>query len=135
MELLKIQLQNAGRLRSLQKSENKTVTNLSATRIALNIIREKGVFGLYKGARATACRDISFSIVYFPLFATLNQLGPRRKDGSGDAAFFVSFGAGCAAAAVSAWSVTPFDVAKTRIQALTKAEGEMQFSGIIDCFR
>lgn len=28
-------------------------------------------------------RDVSFSIVYFPLFATLNNLGPRKADGSG----------------------------------------------------
>jgi solute carrier family 25 glutamate transporter 18/22 len=40
--------------------------------------------GLYKGVGATAFRDVSFSIVYFPLFAHLNALGPRKKDGSGN---------------------------------------------------
>ena len=28
-------------------------------------------------------RDVSFSIAYFPLFAHLNSLGPRKIDGSG----------------------------------------------------
>lgn len=39
--------------------------------------------GLYKGTAATMLRDVSFSVVYFPLFAHLNSLGPRKSDGSG----------------------------------------------------
>lgn len=79
------------------------------------------------------CRDVSFSIVYFPLFATLNQFGPRKNDGSGEAAFFVSFAAGCAAGSFSALAVNPMDVIKTRLQAITAAEGQPAYNGILDC--
>lgn len=43
----------------------------------------KGILGLYRGIGATGMRDVTFSIIYFPLFARLNALGPRKKDGSG----------------------------------------------------
>lgn len=94
MELLKIQMQDAGRVASQAKSEGKSMPKMSATKIALSLLREKGILGLYKGIGATTLRDVSFSIVYFPLFATLNQFGPRKSDGSGEAAFFVSFFSG-----------------------------------------
>lgn len=54
----------------------------------MELIRTKGITGLYKGTGATMLRDVSFSIVYFPLFATLNSLGPRRDDGSNEAVFW-----------------------------------------------
>lgn len=44
----------------------------------------KGLFGLYRGVGATGMRDVTFSIIYFPMFARLNALGPRKKDGSGN---------------------------------------------------
>lgn len=94
MELLKIQMQDAGRIASQAKLEGKTIPKTSATKIALELFRQKGILGLYKGIGATMVRDVSFSVVYFPLFATLNQFGPRKNDGSGDAAFFVSFASG-----------------------------------------
>lgn len=79
------------------------------------------------------CRDVSFSIVYFPLFATLNQFGPRKNDGSGEAAFFVSFASGCAAGSFAALAVNPMDVVKTRLQAITAVEGQPTYNGIWDC--
>lgn len=91
MELLKIQMQDAGRIASQAKLAGKPVDKTSATKIALELFRQKGIFGLYKGIGATTLRDVTFSVVYFPLFATLNQYGPRKNDGSGEAVFFVSF--------------------------------------------
>ena len=51
-----------------------TSSKPSATRIALQLLKEKGVFGLYKGMGATFLRDVTFSAIYFPLFAHLNGL-------------------------------------------------------------
>lgn len=135
MELLKIQMQDAGRLAAQAKAAGKTIPKTSASQIAMELLKQKGIAGLYKGTGATALRDVSFSVVYFPLFATLNQFGPRKDDGSGDAAFYVSFLSGCAAGSMAALAVNPFDVIKTRLQALKKAEGEMVFNGVADCIR
>ncbi|KAJ6636858.1 Mitochondrial glutamate carrier 1, partial [Pseudolycoriella hygida] len=133
MELLKIQMQDAGRVAAQAKLAGKTVPKTSATQLALTLFREKGILGLYKGIGATMCRDVSFSIVYFPLFATLNQFGPRKNDGSSEAAFFVSFASGCAAGSFAALAVNPMDVVKTRLQAITSVEGQATYNGIWDC--
>lgn len=135
MELLKIQMQDAGRVAAQLKAAGKKVPKTSATKITAQLLREKGIVGLYKGIGATMLRDVSFSVVYFPLFATLNSLGPRRADGSNEAVFWCSFLSGCAAGSMAALVVNPFDVIKTRLQALKKAEGEVAFNGIGDAIK
>ena len=47
---------------------------MSATRIAAQLVRERGLLGLYKGYTPTFLRDVGFSMLYFPLFAHLNRL-------------------------------------------------------------
>lgn len=42
------------------------------------LMAERGILGLYKGVGATGVRDITFSVVYFPLFATVNDAGPKE---------------------------------------------------------
>uniref|UniRef100_A0A183CP99 RPOL_N domain-containing protein n=1 Tax=Globodera pallida TaxID=36090 RepID=A0A183CP99_GLOPA len=121
MELLKIQLQQAG------------PTKMTATNLALSLFREKGILGLYRGIGPTMARDVTFSVMYFPLFAALDGLGPRKSDGSGNAVFYSSFLAGLFSGAVSAFSCTPLDVIKTRIQ-LISSHGEPQYTGILNAF-
>lgn len=60
------------------------VSRISATQIALQLLRSHGIFGLYRGIGATMARDVTFSVIYFPLFATLNDLGPRKFEGSSE---------------------------------------------------
>lgn len=132
MELLKIQMQDAGRVAAEAKLAGKTVPKVSASQLALRLFREKGIAGLYKGIGATMARDVSFSVLYFPLFATLNQFGPRKAPGSTEAAFFVSFLSGCAAGSFAAVAVNPIDVIKTRLQAVTP--GAETYKGVLDCF-
>jgi len=125
MELLKIQMQQGG------------PTKISATQLTLSLLKEKGVFGLYRGIRPTMARDVTFSVIYFPLFANLDALGPRKSDGSGDAIFYWSFLSGITAGAVASFSVTPLDVIKTRIQLIDKVTTSNiahQYAGIIDAF-
>lgn len=134
MELLKIQLQDAGRSATIDVAAGDTaVQKLSATRITIDLIKRKGIFGLYQGCGATLLRDITFSAIYFPLFAHLNAKG-KRREGSSQAVFYHSFFSGCIAGCVASFSVNPFDVVKTRLQTIHKGHGEMAYSGILDCF-
>ena len=86
-----------------------TIIATSATSIALKLIKTRGILGLYKGTAATMLRDVSFSVIYFPLFAHLNSIGPKRKNESGEAVFWTSFLAGCGAGCIAAVAVNPFD--------------------------
>lgn len=132
MELLKIQLQDAGRTGGKVEGGAAQTTRMSASKLALQLVRERGIFGLYKGLSATFARDVTFSAIYFPLFANLNSLGPRRE-GSDEAVFYVSFVSGFGSGLFSALVVTPLDVVKTRLQTIKKGEGEKHYKGIADC--
>lgn len=46
----------------------------SARAIATNLFKTHGIRGLYKGTGATMARDVTFSVIYFPLFARLDAL-------------------------------------------------------------
>uniref|UniRef100_UPI00358EF619 mitochondrial glutamate carrier 1-like isoform X2 n=1 Tax=Myxine glutinosa TaxID=7769 RepID=UPI00358EF619 len=126
MEMLKIQLQDAGRITaqskkitgheanvfhstqpSVQELSKPSKPSTSATMIALHLLRTKGISGLYKGLGATLLRDVPFSIIYFPLFANLNKLGSSEIDGR--VPFYHSFVSGCAAGSIAAVTVNPFD--------------------------
>ncbi|XP_034032945.1 mitochondrial glutamate carrier 1 [Thalassophryne amazonica] len=154
MEMLKIQLQDAGRLAAQRPVARPTPAaagpapspvphpptrphKLSATGITAELLKTRGLAGLYKGAGATLLRDVPFSMIYFPLFANLNALGRDQTGSQSDvqerAPFWQSFAAGCTAGSVAAVAVTPLDVIKTRLQTLQKGEGEDTYRGIIDC--
>ncbi|XP_032898609.1 mitochondrial glutamate carrier 1-like isoform X3 [Amblyraja radiata] len=156
MEMLKIQLQDAGRLAAQQRLilptslSNKVVaTNpvlsrayvslaavtrpMSATQIAKDLFYSQGFRGLYKGLGATILRDVPFSVIYFPLFANLNKLGQNSVDGR--ASIVHSFLSGCIAGSIAAVAVNPCDVIKTRFQSLHRGANEEAYSGIVDCAR
>ncbi|RXN01692.1 Mitochondrial glutamate carrier 2 [Acipenser ruthenus] len=150
MEMLKIQLQDAGRLaaqktvstaggspppqaRAFSTSTSAVHRRPSATMLARELLKTKGISGLYRGIGATLVRDVPFSMIYFPLFANLNRLGQRSPGET--APFYHSFLAGCGAGAVAAVAVTPLDVIKTRLQTLRKGVGEDTYRGTVDCAR
>ncbi|TSK13475.1 Mitochondrial glutamate carrier 1 [Bagarius yarrelli] len=109
------------------------VKSPTAMQLTRELLREKGIAGLYKGLGATLLRDVPFSIIYFPLFANLNNLGKRGKEGP--APFYVSFISGCIAGSTAAVAVNPVDVIKTRLQSLTRGSQEDTYSGVTDCIR
>ncbi|XP_067396635.1 mitochondrial glutamate carrier 1 [Emydura macquarii macquarii] len=149
MEMLKIQLQDAGRIAAQKKlmaaqaqfsstasagaAESVVETRTTAMQITRELLRSKGIAGLYKGLGATLLRDVPFSIVYFPLFANLNKLGQKNPDVK--APFYVSFLSGCVAGSTAAVAVNPCDVIKTRLQSLKRGVNEDTYSGILDCTR
>uniref|UniRef100_A0AAR2JCL4 Mitochondrial glutamate carrier 1 n=1 Tax=Pygocentrus nattereri TaxID=42514 RepID=A0AAR2JCL4_PYGNA len=141
MEMLKIQLQDAGRIAAQRKLMPQTVApggpvevkSPTAMQLTRELLREKGIAGLYKGLGATLLRDVPFSIIYFPLFANLNNLG--KKGAEGPAPFYVSFISGCIAGSTAAVAVNPVDVIKTRLQSLTRGNQEDTYSGVTDCIR
>lgn len=155
MEMLKIQLQDAGRIAAQKpvqasaettapgpaplSAERAPAQRPSATGLTVKLLRTRGLAGLYRGAGATLMRDVPFSMIYFPLFANLNALGRERTSSHSDvqsrAPFWQSFMAGCTAGSIAAVAVTPLDVIKTRIQTLQKGEGEDTYRGIVDCTR
>ncbi|KAL4702715.1 hypothetical protein ACJJTC_011580 [Scirpophaga incertulas] len=132
MELLKIQMQDAGRVAAQAKAEGRKIERISAMQLTRSLVKERGILGLYKGVTATAGRDVSFSIIYFPSFAILNDLGPKDPV-TGASAFWWSFLSGCMSGSVAALTVNPMDVVKTRMQTLTKGSGERQYSSVLDC--
>ncbi|XP_058859058.1 mitochondrial glutamate carrier 1-like [Acipenser ruthenus] len=146
MEMLKIQLQDAGRIEAQRKLIPQAVSSAptssvateikrpqTAIQISRELLRSKGIAGLYKGLGATLARDVPFSIIYFPLFANLNKLGQKHPDTK--APFYVSFLSGCVAGSTAAVAVNPCDVIKTRLQSLQKGAHEDTYSGVVDCVR
>uniref|UniRef100_A0A8C5F751 Uncharacterized protein n=1 Tax=Gadus morhua TaxID=8049 RepID=A0A8C5F751_GADMO len=155
MEMLKIQLQDAGRLAAqqrlipsmapalklgavLSRSYNTNpaphVVRVSAMQITRELLQTKGVPGLYRGLGATLMRDMPFSMVYFPLFAHLHQLG-RHSPEDPAVPFYWSFVSGCLAGSIAAVTVSPCDVVKTRLQSLKKGANEETYNGVVDCIR
>ncbi|NXI58422.1 GHC1 protein, partial [Chloroceryle aenea] len=148
MEMLKIQLQDAGRIAAQKKlmaaqaqlspspgagaAEPAVETRTTATQITRELLRSKGIAGLYKGLGATLLRDVPFSIVYFPLFANLNKLG--QKDPNVKAPFYVSFLSGlCYIPSAHHCLLSCSPVIKTRLQSLQRGVNEDTYSGILDC--
>ncbi|KAI3356930.1 hypothetical protein L3Q82_003569 [Scortum barcoo] len=120
--------------RSYKTSPAPQVMRVSATQITKELLRTKGVTGLYRGLAATLMRDIPFSVVYFPLFAHLHQLGQRSSEDQ-TVPFYWSFMSGCFAGCVAAIAVSPCDVVKTRLQSLKKGANEETYNGVVDCVR
>nr|XP_014352793.1 PREDICTED: calcium-binding mitochondrial carrier protein Aralar2 isoform X1 [Latimeria chalumnae] len=118
LEIVKIRLQVAG--------EITTGPRVSA----LTVLRDLGIFGLYKGAKACFLRDIPFSAIYFPCYAHL-KASFAGEDGRVSPGSLLL--AGAIAGMPAASLVTPADVIKTRLQVAARA-GQSTYSGVIDCF-
>lgn len=47
---------------------------LTASALTLQLLKQRGIAGLYKGLGPTLARDVTFSVMYFPMFAYFDSL-------------------------------------------------------------
>lgn len=120
LEIVKIRLQMQGEVA-------KTVEG-APKRSAIWIVRNLGLFGLYKGASACLLRDVPFSAIYFPAYAHLKKdlfgEGPNKQ-----LSVLELLTAGAIAGMPAAYFTTPCDVIKTRLQTEARA-GQTSYSGL-----
>jgi hypothetical protein len=108
-------------------------TNAGAS--AFSIIKELGFVGLFKGAAACLVRDIPFSAIYFPAYANVKKWFSTDEHGhTKPATPFQLLASGFIAGAPAAYSCTPADVVKTRLQVVARS-GDTQYAGLVDCFQ
>ncbi|VEL07133.1 unnamed protein product [Protopolystoma xenopodis] len=103
LEIVKIRLQVAGEIASTKRIS------------ALSVIKELGIFGLYKGSRACFLRDIPFSAIYFTAYSHLKKL---FADENGYNSPYTLLLAATLSGAPAASLTTPADVIKTRLQVI-----------------
>ena len=123
LEIVKIRLQ-------IQGEAAKALDNVPRP-TAVTIVRNLGLFGLYKGATACLLRDIPFSAIYFSVYSHLKKdLFNEGRDGKrlGLGELLIS---GAVAGMPAAYFTTPADVIKTRLQVEART-GETHYSGLVD---
>ncbi|KAI8900238.1 mitochondrial carrier domain-containing protein [Globomyces pollinis-pini] len=100
---------------------------------AIGIVRQLGLFGLYKGVGACLLRDIPFSGIFFPVYAHLKKDVFHEGINGKRLSIPELLISGALAGMPAAYLVTPADVIKTRLQVAAR-KGETTYSGISDAF-
>jgi len=119
-ELVKVRLQTQSLVEGHQRKS------------AFFIINELGLTGLYKGASACLLRDVPFTAIYFTIYANFKKLVQNNYLEPGHELQLIHrFVCGVGAGMVSAFTVTPADVIKTRLQVKTE-KGSVAYKGIMD---
>ncbi|KAG9509229.1 Calcium-binding mitochondrial carrier protein Aralar1 [Fragariocoptes setiger] len=119
LEIVKIRLQIAGEIATGPKTR------------ALDVMRDLGLRGLYKGSKACFLRDIPFSAIYFPTYAHCKLKLSDENGHNGPGSLLLS---AIIAGVPAAYLVTPADVIKTRLQVQAR-QGQSTYSGVFDAIR
>ncbi|KAH8099839.1 mitochondrial inner membrane protein [Cristinia sonorae] len=124
LEIVKIRLQMQGEAAKLEGAVPKG---------AAHIIRQLGLFGLYKGASACLLRDIPFSAIYFPAYSHLKKDVFNEGYNGKQLSFLETLASAAIAGMPAAYLTTPADVVKTRLQTEAKT-GQTNYKGMADAF-
>lgn len=116
MEIVKIRMQMQGAPGGERQS-------------TLQVVRQLGLRGLYRGTPATLMRDVPFSIIFFPTYSNVRAM---FADETGRVPVPGTLLAGAVAGASAAGLMTPADVIKTRLQS---KGGDALYRGIGHCFQ
>jgi len=121
LEIVKIRLQVQGEIAKA----------MDAPKLgAVQIVKQLGLFGLYKGAGACLLRDIPFSGIYFTAYSHLKKdLFHETPDHKISISQLLI--AGAIAGMPAAYLTTPADVIKTRLQVEAR-KGQTHYNGILD---
>lgn len=71
MELLKTNMQDAGRLAAMNAYTMHNVQTISARKVAKHLFGSSGIRGFFRGFGVTGGLNVFFSIMHFPTFFTL----------------------------------------------------------------
>ncbi|EKM84071.1 hypothetical protein AGABI1DRAFT_97017 [Agaricus bisporus var. burnettii JB137-S8] len=124
LEIVKIRLQVQGEAAKVEGMKPKG---------AVHIIRQLGIFGLYRGASACLLRDIPFSAIYFPAYAHLKADVFQEGYNGKRLSFLETLSAAAIAGMPAAYLTTPADVVKTRLQVEVR-KGQTHYKGLRDAF-
>lgn len=104
-ELVKQRLQNAG------------TTSSTWLTVVSEIVREKGIVGLYTGYAATVLRNVPSAALRFGLYEELKRSWTKEhnSDETVPLLHWKMFAAGAVAGAIASGIMTPVDVIKTRV--------------------
>lgn len=100
---------------------------------AVRVIKNLGFPGIYRGISMSLCRDVPFSMLYFPLYYNWKKyLIEHHSDHSpvGEIEPWKVLMCSTVSAMFAAGAVTPFDVMKTRLQ----GPDGLKYKGIVDCY-
>jgi len=79
----------------------------------MEVVKSLGLRGMYRGTPATWCRDVPYSMVFFPTYSNARAY---LADENGECSIVKNLMSGTIAGACSAGLMTPMDVIKTRFQ-------------------
>jgi solute carrier family 25 2-oxodicarboxylate transporter 21 len=120
----------------LQTDRSSAENRKSTAAVAREIVRKHGLFnqGLYCGFSATLCRHGVWNLFYFGLYHNIKDYAPDEKlnpVGNISARLFLGFVAGTTASVMN----IPFDVAKSRIQAMAPSDPAQRYRGTLQTLK
>ncbi|KAF8843972.1 mitochondrial carrier [Paxillus ammoniavirescens] len=101
-------------LQSTPKSPDQPHTLSSVLRSIRMVVREQGIVFLWRGLGPTLWRDVPFSGIYWAGYESWK----RHFESRGKSGAYVSFASGAISGTTASLLTSPFDVLKTRRQAL-----------------